>query len=212
MNHVTKYLNGLGQAGRTAVLALAVIFISAGVVQASSTISTNVATDGTLSVTGQSSLTQASSTMLSVGSAYFGATATSTFDSAGNLAVIGTLGVTGATTLASTTATGMKVGQVGTRMTRIVSGYCVTGSTAISFGSNASSTLTYMECTPSGGTSILSTGDRVFVQATSSLPYYVVLQAASSTTGGLISVALNNTSTSTAPGAAVYAFNFWAFQ
>ncbi len=207
-----KYLVSMSMVGRTLAGASAAIILLAGVAQASSTISTNISTDGTLSATGLSSFANASSTMLSVGSAYFGATATSTFDSAGNLAVIGTLGVTGATTLASTTATGMKVGQVGTRMTRIVSGYCVTGSTAISFGSNASTTLTYMECTPSGGTSILSTGDRVFVQATSSLPYHVVLQAASTTSGGLISVALANTSTSTATGAAVYAFNFWAFQ
>ncbi|MSU73968.1 DNA-binding protein, partial [Candidatus Kaiserbacteria bacterium] len=59
---------------------------------------------GTLGVTGLSSFTQASTTRLSVfDKAYFGGTATSTFDSAGNLSVAGTLGVTGNTTLANAT-------------------------------------------------------------------------------------------------------------
>jgi hypothetical protein len=56
--------------------------------------------------TGLQQFTAASSTRLSVyGPAYFGATATSTFDSAGNLSVAGTLGVTGNTTLANATST-----------------------------------------------------------------------------------------------------------
>lgn len=263
-----------------------------GLVSAATTISTNVTTGGTLSVTGLSSLGQASSTMLSANTAYFGQTATSTFssagvltlitalaggsggtgtttsffggllysdgttyrqasstvllqwdptgqifttnnasttnltvltkasfgstatttiNSAGNVSVAGTLDVTGATTLASTTATGFKVGQVGTRMTRVVSGYCVTGSISIP-STGGTQTQTYADCTPSGGASVITSGDRVFVQATSSLPFYVVIQAASSTVGGLINVSLTNFSTTTSPSAAVYAFNFWAFQ
>ncbi len=50
----------------------------------------------------------ASSTNLSnFGAAYFGGTATSTFDSAGNLSVAGTLGVTGKTTLGYASTTGI---------------------------------------------------------------------------------------------------------
>jgi hypothetical protein len=53
-----------------------------------------------------SSFIQASSTRLSIfDKAYFGGSATSTFDSAGNLSVAGTLGVTGATTLGNFTGT-----------------------------------------------------------------------------------------------------------
>jgi len=92
---------------------LAVVFgvlLISLVVNAASTISTNIETGGTLSVTGASTLTgltsmiQASSTRFSVhDTAYFGGSATSTFDSAGNLAVIGTLGVTGVSTLTGRT-------------------------------------------------------------------------------------------------------------
>lgn len=251
MNWIKTHLNSLGRTTRTGLLALAVVFISAGIAQAATTISTNVSTDGTLGVTGLSSLGQASTTMLSANrayfgqtatttidtagnaaivgtlgvtglsslsqatstmfsahTAYFGQTATSTFDSAGNLAVIGTLGVTGATTLASTTATGMKVGQVGTRMTRIVSGYCATDASALT-----ASTTTMLTCTPSGGTGVIASGDRVFVTATSSLPGRVYLQAASSTSAGTIQVnAFNTAIDGGTVGSAVYAFNFWAFQ
>lgn len=122
MNRIKTYLNGLGRATRTSILALAVVFVSAGIAQAATTISTNVSTGGTLSVTGASTLTgltsmiQASSTRLSVfDTAYFGGSATSTFSSAGALTLVGaltgtsgsfstTLGVTGATTLSSTLA------------------------------------------------------------------------------------------------------------
>ncbi len=79
-------------------------------VNAATTISTNVQTDGTLSVTGASTLTgltsmiQASSTRFSVhDTAYFGGSATSTINSAGDLLVVGS------TTLQNftfTTATG----------------------------------------------------------------------------------------------------------
>ncbi len=299
MTSIKKFLTGLGIAGRVVVASSFVLFLAAGMVQAATTISTNISTDGsltavyasttqsatiggplwvggnatttaagaltlgsTLSVTGLAtflagaSTTQftllsgdtiknasASSTSISgaltttgaftaTGLATFlaGATTTqitllsgdtiknataSTTAISGNLTTSTTtvtgLTATGNTTLASTTATTMKVGQVGTGMTRIVSGYCVTGSISIP-ATNASSTQAYANCTPSDGASIITSGDRVFLQATSSLPYYVVIQAASSTAGGLINASLTNFSTSTSPAAAVYAFNFWAFQ
>jgi hypothetical protein len=63
----------------------------------------------TLGVTGLTSLGQASSTRFSVfDTAYFGGTATSTFNSAGALSVAGTLAVTGASTLTgASTHTGL---------------------------------------------------------------------------------------------------------
>src|SRR3989344_8512405 len=90
-----KFLSGLGKTGRTIVAMTFVLFIAAGAAQASTTISTNILTGGTLGVTGLSSLGQATSTMLSAYSAYFGGTATSTFSSAGALALAG--GLTGTT-------------------------------------------------------------------------------------------------------------------
>src|SRR3989338_7502605 len=74
------------------IAVVAGVLLVVGGVQAATTISTNVSTDGTLSVTGASTLTgltsmiQASSTRFSVhDTAYFGGTATSTFSSTGAL-------------------------------------------------------------------------------------------------------------------------------
>lgn len=117
MTSIKTYLNSLGRATRATILALAVVFVSAGIAQAATTISTNVSTDGTLGVTGLSSLGFASSTLFSANSAYFGASATSTFSSAGALTLVGaltgttgsfssTLAVTGATTLSASTTVG----------------------------------------------------------------------------------------------------------
>lgn len=193
----------------------------AGITQAATTISTNITTAGTLSVTGLASLlggaTTTQVTLLS-GDTIKNATASSTVIS-GALQTTGgftgttgtfssTLSVTGATTLASTTATSFKVGQVGTQMSQVVSGYCVTASSDI-----AASTTTMLTCTPSEGTSLLGATDRVMVMATSSLPGRIYLQTASSTAAGTIQVnAFNTGINGGAPGAAVYAFNFWAFR
>lgn len=199
MNRIGTYLKSVTKTTRTILIGLAVIFVSAGVAQATATTidtsvsTTNLTASGTLGVTGLSTL------------GGFITTASSTAVAAFN--------VTGSTTLASTTATTMKVGQTGTGLTKIVSGYCVITTGFAAAINLATTTLTYANCTPSNGTAVIAAGDRVFVQATSSLPYYVNIQAASSTTatGGLINVALVNTSTSTTLASATYAFNFWAF-
>ena len=213
---------------KTVLIGLAVIFASAGIAQAATTIGTDITTGGALSVTGLSSVGQASTTMLSAGTAYFGTSATSTFSSNGSLALssVGTFSVTGAsvlgvttlgvTTAASTTAVSFQVGQLGTHMSQIVAGYCVTDTTSVAVASTygnftASSTPTYRVCTPVPAVT-LSAGSRVFVQATSSLPFNIFIQSASTTPAtGAISVELVNTSTTTA-STAPYAFNFWAFQ
>ena len=160
------------------------VTLGAALVGAATTISTNVQTDGTLSVTGASTLTgrtsmvQASSTRLSVfDTAYFGGTATSTFNSAGNLSVIGTLAVTGDTTLASSTATAFKVGQVGTRHTGILSGSCTIAASA-----HTASTTKQVTCATATG---VTTSYKVFVQATSSLPTPLVIQSATSSTDAI---------------------------
>ena len=93
MNSIKTYVNSLGRGVRTTILALAVVFVSAGIAQAATTISTNISTGGTLAVTGLSSLGSASSTLFSANSAYFGASATSTFSSAGVLTLITPLAI-----------------------------------------------------------------------------------------------------------------------
>lgn len=188
------------------------ITLGATLVGAVTTISTNVVTGGTLAVTGASTLTgltsmvQASSTRLSVfDTAYFGGTATSTFDSAGNLAVIGTLGVTGASTLASSTATSFKVGQTGTQHAAFVSGYC----TIADISTVLASSTVQVSC--AGATGVAS-GDRVFVQATSSMPMHLVIQSATSTTGAINVRILNPPGSAGTPAAAVVSINFWAVR
>lgn len=172
------------------------VTLGATLVGAVTTISTNVVTEGTLSVTGLSTLTagyvsQASSTVVGA----FTATGAATLGS--------TLGVTGATTLASTTATGFKVGQTGTRHTGFLSGYCTIAATSLT-----ASTTTQVTC--SGATGV-TTSYRVFVQATSSLPSPIVIQTATSSTNA-IEVRLLDTGlgTTTLGGIDPTSLNFWA--
>lgn len=131
MNSIKTYVNSLGRGVRTTILALAVIFVSAGIAQAATTISTNISTAGTLGVTGLSSLGQASTTIFSAtGTSYFGGTATSTFSSAGALTLVAalsgtsgsfstTLAVTGATTLTASTTVGTATLFAGSDMNRV---------------------------------------------------------------------------------------------
>lgn len=255
------YVNSLGRTTRTVAIGIAVIFVSAGMAQAATTIGTNITTGGTLSsgnattsalyasadlsiggnatttattgafatkgnvtITGTLSSGNATTSALyasgdlSIGGNATTTAATGAFATQGNATITGTLGVTGATTLASTTATGMKVGQVGTRMTQIVTGYCVTDATSIAVAtaivgtSNfASSTQTHRVCTPSGGITLSGASSRVLVQATSTPHAGISVQSASSTAAGLIGVFFENTSTSTA-STAVVSLNFWAFE
>lgn len=126
MSKISAFYKKTGPVSTILSVTLSVLFVVTAV-QAATTISTNISTDGTLSVTGASTLTgnitaagtlgvtgltslgQASSTRLSVfDTAYFGGTATSTFNSAGALSVAGTLSVTGASTLTgASTHTGL---------------------------------------------------------------------------------------------------------
>lgn len=87
-----------GPVSVTLAVVLSVLFVT-GLVNAATTISTNISTAGTLTVDTTSTLT-------------------------GAVAMGSTLSVTGNTTLASTTATAFKVGQVGTQSTLMLSGTC----------------------------------------------------------------------------------------
>ncbi len=227
----------------------AVLFV-AMTAWASTTISTDISTGGTLSVTGASTLTGlsthtagfisvASSTLVSTlnvtglssltgfissasstvsGTFYTSDVATfnNGFIAVASSTLVGASTHTGAATLASTTITGLKVGQTGTISSNVIAGYCVATVTFASL-SVSSSTQTYANCTPytAGGvaiTTLTAATSRVFVQATSSLPFHIILQAASTTASNIINLSLTNLSTTTLPGAAPYAFNFWSFQ
>lgn len=142
----------------SALALLGGITLGATLVGAATTISTNIATDGTLGVTGLSTLTagyvsQASST------------------------VVGAFTVTGDTTLASSTATALKVGQVGTRHTGFLSGSCTIAAAAFT-----ASTTNQVTCASATG---VTTSYKVFVQATSSLPTPLVIQSATSSTDAI---------------------------
>lgn len=60
------YLNSFGRATRAIILGLAVVFVSAGIAQAATTISTSILTNGTLGVTGVSTFGGTASTTISV--------------------------------------------------------------------------------------------------------------------------------------------------
>lgn len=66
MNRIKIYLNSLTRGVRVSILALAVVFLSAGIAQAATTISTNILTNGTLGATGVSTFGGTASTTISV--------------------------------------------------------------------------------------------------------------------------------------------------
>lgn len=118
MTRIKKFLVGLGRTGRVIVASTFVLFVAAGIAQAATTISTNIQTDGTLSVTGVSTFVNASTTQSAsvAGPLWVGGNATTT--GAGALTINGafsgtsgtfstTLGVTGLTTLANASTTGV---------------------------------------------------------------------------------------------------------
>ena len=204
------------------IAVVAGVFLVVGGVQAATTISTNIETGGTLSVTGLSTLGQASSTRFSVhDTAYFGGTATSSFTAAGVLtlqngetisnATNNTIAVTATNItfsgLASTSA--LKVGDEVSVSTinGLIFGYC----TAPSLNVAATSSATLICASATG----VASTDRVFVQATSSLPANFVVQAASSSATDTIQIRVFNMATSTPSYAAdtgINSFNYWAVR
>ena len=96
LKNLTAKIASRGPVALVLSVVISVLFIT-GLVQAVTTISTNISTDGTLSVGGQSTLGgQASTTRLSINeTAYFGGTATTTFGIDGAGIIGGTFRVDG---------------------------------------------------------------------------------------------------------------------
>ncbi len=199
------------------------VLLVVGFVQAATTISTNISTDGTLNVTGLSTLTNSSSTIVSTTGNFMVNGFATTTAASGNFATAGTLTVVGASTLTGTvTAAGsvvvagtastsaLKVGDepAAPTMNGMVFGYCSFTDVTLA----ASSTAGFTECTttPAGA---LVAGDRVFVQATSSFEAMYVITAASTTGVSTIQLRIANTGLGVADGTlSGTAVNFWALR
>jgi len=166
------------------------VFFVVGGVQAATTISTNIATAGTI-IVGEDG-TGADVT-------FYGDTAGSywLWDQSADTMIV-KAGV------ASTSA--LKVGdEIASTINGLVFGYCTLAAIDVS-----AATTTYAYCT--GATGVIS-GDRVFVQATSSMPTATWITAASSTaTAGQINVRLHAEIGATAIGAGTVSLNVWAVR
>ncbi len=167
-----------------ALLAVVCMFAVVSVVQAATTISTNIVTAGTLAVTGATTL---SSTLAAGATTITGAATVST-----------TLGVTGVSTLTG----GVAVGATANTVTDMSIGSCNIPATTVAASSTA-----YADCTTNV---TISTSDRVVVQATSSLPANFVIQAASTTGATTINVRILNTGMIGGTATGANTFNFWA--
>lgn len=170
-----------------------VLFV-VGLVSAATTISTNISTGGTLSVTGASTLAAASTTLLSANFAQFGGTGTTTVTTAGWLGVGTTsptteLGVTGTTT----SSAGARIGAVGSGITQLLFGTC-----AVDFPNAVASTTVVANCTATG----VSTLDKVFVTPASTTDF-MIITGASSTGSNTIQISAFNLGTQGGAGAAV---------
>ncbi len=219
------------------VSAFLTIFVVSLTAYGASTISSNIATGGTLSVTGLSTLagfiSTASSTVTStlyVGDAF---TASSTLQGTGAAIFYSTLRADGLSTLAGfistasssvstgglavtgalSASTSLSVGTGGNAsvLTGLVAGFCTIPSTSITASTSGMGALA---ATCSGATGVRS-GDRIFLTATSSLiENNFVLLSASSTSNDTIQVMIGETSTSTSGllSTGIHSFNFWAVR
>lgn len=205
MNRIGTYLESVTKAGRIAIIALAVIFVSAGIAQATATtIGENISTTGTLSVTGLSTFLGGATTTgitLLNGETITNATDGTITLGATNLVMVGT---------ASTSA--IKVGDepAAPTINGMVFGYC-SFSDVTSF---TASTTKYVNCTTVPAGALTASDMRVFVQATSSFDAPFVITAASTTGVSTINLrvlntGLDGTADETLGGTSV---NFWAVR
>ena len=229
---ISSFWNKIRHAALGALSVISAVTIGAGLVVASTTISTNISTDGTLDVTGKSTMVNSTSTMLSAYSAYFGGSATSSFSSAGALTLITDLtlqngetisnSTNGTVTIAANTGTptlklvgiastsALIVGDepAAPTISGLVFGYCTFSNKNIT-----ASTTDYIDCTTTPAGALLA-GDRVFVQATSSFQSMYVIQAASTTGVSTINLRVLNTGLDGTADATVEgtSINFWAVR
>ena len=134
---------------------------------------------------------------------------------AGTLTVGGVSTLSGNTILSTASSTGLvkvkslKVeGTNGSTVSSIIFGYCTLAAIDVS-----AATTTYALCTGAGDVANVTSSDKVFVQATSSLPVATVVTAASSTaTTGTINVRFHATAGATAISAATVSLQVWAVR
>jgi len=143
----------------------------------------------TLTVSGLTSLGQASSTRLSVfDTAYFGGTATSTFSSAGALTLVGDLSLTTASSTGLVKVDSLQVSSGGDTVADLQFGTCT-----VTIGSIAVNQTVMATCTATG----VTTNHEVFVT-----PYItdddVIMTSASSTAADTIQIAVYNASSTAA--------------
>ncbi len=184
---------------------VAAMIVTVGVVSAATTISTNISTGGTLSVTGLStlvagSINQASSTVVGAwtvtGATSLANASTTQITNSGISWLNGDIMVNGfATTTAATGAFAIQgalttvgantLGSGSTAINNVLYGFCTLPAvTIVATSTNGA------RCT--GATGITTSYTRVFVQATSTLPAGVFVTMASSTATGMIDVMLFN--------------------
>ena len=203
-------------------------------VQAATTIDTNINTGGTLTVTGASSLTGlatllggATTTTLTllngevISNATDGTIQIAAIASTTSLVLLNgetitngtdgtiTLGATNVVLVGTASTSAIQVGDepAAPVINGLVHGYCSFADTNIT-----ASTTGYVDCT-SSVTGALTTSDRIFVQATSSLDTAFIIQAASSTGVSTINIRMFNTGIGTADGTVGAAsVNFWAVR
>ncbi|HEY9582706.1 MAG TPA: hypothetical protein VJK09_00085 [Candidatus Paceibacterota bacterium] len=202
--------------------AVAICLSVVGMVSAATTISTDISTGGTLAVTGASTLTGAvthSASTTLANDLWFSEAATSTvgfataglnFDSSTfvidpNSNMVGILTATPATALevAGTASSTNTVVGGGTSLAKIVSGICQIPATTVTASSSA-----HADCTATG----IAAGDRVFLQATSSLAANFIIQSASSSAAGNINLRIFNTGHIGGTAAGPAAIYYWAVR
>lgn len=206
----------------TMTLALAAsMFVLVAFAQASSTISTNIQTDGTLTVVSGTSLQGATSTSLAVTGS---TTISTTLDVTGALRANGALTVLGLTSLANASTTGeVTIGTIASTSQLIVGGDSTNGTISGAIFGTCNITQVALAATTSAGFACTSatgitTSFKVFVSATSTLVSGAVanayggfsIQGASSTASGVIGVQIvNMVGVSATPAGTL---NFWAVR
>ncbi|OGG58621.1 hypothetical protein A2765_02770 [Candidatus Kaiserbacteria bacterium RIFCSPHIGHO2_01_FULL_56_24] len=190
------------------------VFAVVGLVQAATTISTNISTDGNTTLgdaVADSVTANAYFTQLRIGTGstfgHIGTVGADELGVEGDIEIDGTAYFDG---LASTSA--LKVGDepAAPTINGLVFGYCSFSDVTLA----ASSTAGFASCTvDSSVTGALVAGDRVFVQATSSFEAPFIITAASTTGVSTIQLRILNTGLGSADGTlGGTSINFWAVR
>ena len=189
---MSKFFRNLGPVSVVFSIVLSVLFV-VNVVQAATTIGNNISTDGTVNVTGLSSLGQASTTNFSnIGMAYFGGTATTTIDSAGNVNAQGiTVGSTTIDSIGNVNAQTISIGGGDTILKHLSTvGYITFGTVA----ANACNTGTITITGAADGDSVDIGMPNIVASASSTLVWSGWVSAANTVTVRLCQTAAQGTS------------------